>query len=794
MEKIAKVIAGEVVEMAVKIAATTNVIPALARALVSMRRARPRPTTISRPGLAATSCSIQRTTTRYAGATTRESATRLLLASAPMAKPFTSATSGSPTTTLAPSITGGASTIGDKPAPLDQQGEGPVCHPAGERCRGRRPAHTGSRSTSSAQSAGSATASTQRSSSSTSLPSVSLRRTQLGWGFPAKTAPPRGSEAGSVGQRPCTKALRGFVLSLCDGLGAALEAWRDMPCDIVSAASENDPHCIAVTAHRHQAATQLVDMRAIEASVLRKLLGSASFDFFLLAAGTPHMQLSRLASDKSGLEGRDSSLFWEFVRIKGLLKDIARDMSVRFFFLLENVVPTNVKDLKDMEVALDVAAVEVDSAQMGWHRRPRVWFANFALPRCLHKFLDTRGKQTTLAIPAAARRLGPMGPIFRGRFFPRYLRESGTKQFPEGRFPCLTCPLRPGMIPRGLDRVEPSVRERCLQDDWIYPAWHFERSALTWAGDCWQRPTPEQWEELFHLPRAYTFEGLPDCPKQRELARLRMLGNTWDVKVVRCFYYGLLESIGQPIPASFFDTVADIDADLTIADPYEELWGKTQQDFVDTYLRYIPEPLASLAWPFRHLLDPPDENPFLAWAAKQGLYSGGLYFPSLQEFSRHGASAAQADRQTGFHASRHGWPRVVPWGFSAENHFLFSKQFSDHPYDMEIDLPTGAGLRHALVPLYRHCARSQVRHHPKATSSSRQTPGPRRGRSRVHVREDPARGRAAPRWFPPLLVRLLRVAGHNPMRAPRHWLRHPWPYRVPAHLPPFAPSFSTYRS
>ena len=90
----------------------------------------------------------------------------------------------------------------------------------------------------------------------------------------------------------------------------------------------------------------------------------------------------------------------------------------------------------------------------------------------------------------------------------------------------------------------------------------------------------DSWKKLFHLPRAYTFvEGLRDCPKQRELARLRMLGNTWDVKVVRCFYYGLLESIGQATPASFFDTVADIDADLTIADPYEELWGKTQQGF-----------------------------------------------------------------------------------------------------------------------------------------------------------------------------------------------------------------------
>ena len=103
--------------------AATIVIPALARVLararlfVSMRRARPGPTTISRPGLAATSCSKQRTTTRCAGATTRGSATRPWPASAPMAKPFTSATSGSLTTMLAPSITRGASTIGDKPAP-----------------------------------------------------------------------------------------------------------------------------------------------------------------------------------------------------------------------------------------------------------------------------------------------------------------------------------------------------------------------------------------------------------------------------------------------------------------------------------------------------------------------------------------------------------------------------------------------------------------------------------------------------------------------------------------------------
>ena len=48
-------------------------------------------------------------------------------------------------------------------------------------------------------------------SSCSSSRAKKMRRTQLGWGCPAKTAPPGGSEAGSVGQRPCTKTLRGFV-------------------------------------------------------------------------------------------------------------------------------------------------------------------------------------------------------------------------------------------------------------------------------------------------------------------------------------------------------------------------------------------------------------------------------------------------------------------------------------------------------------------------------------------------------------------------------------------------------
>ena len=133
------------------------------------------------------------------------------------------------------------------------------------------------------------------------------------------------------------------------------------------------------------------------------------------------------------------------MRIKELLKDIARDVSVRFFFL-ENGVPTNIKDLKDMEVALDVAAVKADPAQMGWNRRPRIWF-EFCLVPMSAQVLG-QGASKRLAILAAARRLGPMEPIFRCRFFPRYLRVR-NQTVSRGQVPVLDLPLAARDDPMG---------------------------------------------------------------------------------------------------------------------------------------------------------------------------------------------------------------------------------------------------------------------------------------------------------------------------------------------------------
>ena len=72
---------------------------------------------------------------------------------------------------------------------------------------------------------------------------------------------------------------------------------------------------------------------------------------------------------------------------------------------------------------------------------------------------------------AAARRLPDLECIFNSGLFPKFLRGASLKAFPEGRLPCLSKPLRPGMFPQG----------------WKKPRREFEIAATTTSAS--SRPT-----------------------------------------------------------------------------------------------------------------------------------------------------------------------------------------------------------------------------------------------------------------------------------------------------------------
>ena len=166
---------------------------------------------------------------------------------------------------------------------------------------------------------------------------------------------------------------------------------------------------------------------------------------------------------------------------------------------------------------------------LGHHRRNRVWIFNWALIGGAAKwFSENSAGRLELFIPFSARRLPDLGTIFRSGFFPRLFRGSATKDYPEGKFPCLTCPLRPGMEPWGKAAASPEAVAKAEADGGIYQPYHYEPQVLLWKGDRSRRPNSSEWEEMMGYPRAWTdVPELPKAPHRRELARLRLLGNAW---------------------------------------------------------------------------------------------------------------------------------------------------------------------------------------------------------------------------------------------------------------------------
>ena len=464
--------------------------------------------------------------------------------------------------------------------------------------------------------------------------------------------------------------------------------WTDLPVEVMHARSEIDEHALAVTGHRVPHATALGDLMHITKSTIMNLIRRHQPDFCFVSAGTPCKQLSRAAVDSSGLEGKDSKLFWAFRDVLAFTTAAAREAGCPCFWLWENVAMQE-EWLSQAESALGEEAVYIDAACFGHHRRRRVWIFNWDIQDQTAKWLRATpcGRQEVF-VPFSARRLPDLGRIFRSSFFPRRLRSSGTRDFPEGKFECLTCPLRPGMVPWGLRSASEWATERAQAEGFVYQPYHYEDAVLLWSGQEFRRPNSAEWEELFGFPRAWTdVPGLPVKPEEREIARLRLLGNSWHVPCAKLLLVSLLAFLQVPVEAASLDRIIVQSVGAEDCQPVHDLFGKSGNEFVVGYLKAVPSPLGPLAMQFSHLFSPPSECDFLVWAKREGCYLPGLYLSTLQEHSRPGVNAIASARQPGIHLARHGFPRVVPFGLTPQEHLQHAKDLVEHPLDTHHDLP-----------------------------------------------------------------------------------------------------------
>ena len=150
------------------------------------------------------------------------------------------------------------------------------------------------------------------------------------------------------------------VLSLFDGIACARVALERVGIPVEKYyASEIEKDAIKITQKNYPDIIQLGDVR----NVIKEMVGKVD----LIIGGSPCQDLSIAKSDRKGLKGERSSLFFEYVR---LLEEIRPE-----YFILENVASMKRSDMWAMTRCLyDIFPTMIDAALVSAQHRERYFW------------------------------------------------------------------------------------------------------------------------------------------------------------------------------------------------------------------------------------------------------------------------------------------------------------------------------------------------------------------------------------------------------------------------------------
>lgn len=167
------------------------------------------------------------------------------------------------------------------------------------------------------------------------------------------------------------------VLSLFDGVGTAFLALERAGIKIKNYySSEIDKSALMVQNHHYSGDSrfhQIGDVRAID--------GLKYLDVDLIILGSPCTQLSSINPiDRSGLNGPDSGLFYEAIRIMDDLT-MFQSPNDQLYFLMENVASMSKVDRDKITIELsrmfpDLKMLKIDSALIAPSHRRRLYWTN----------------------------------------------------------------------------------------------------------------------------------------------------------------------------------------------------------------------------------------------------------------------------------------------------------------------------------------------------------------------------------------------------------------------------------
>lgn len=171
-----------------------------------------------------------------------------------------------------------------------------------------------------------------------------------------------------------------IVLSLFDGISCGQLALKRANINVDKYyASEIDKYAINITQKHFPNTIQIGDVRNIDTTFFNEPID-------LLIGGSPCQNLS-IAGDKKGLEGSESKLFYEYLR---LLKDLKPK-----YFLLENNSSMSLDNKNKISDLMGIQPIEINSAFFSGQQRKRLYWTNINFDKsfedkniCVEQILD----------------------------------------------------------------------------------------------------------------------------------------------------------------------------------------------------------------------------------------------------------------------------------------------------------------------------------------------------------------------------------------------------------------------
>jgi len=287
------------------------------------------------------------------------------------------------------------------------------------------------------------------------------------------------------------------VLSLFDGLGGARVALKNVDAPVEYLASEIDPYAIKVHRRNYPDTQHIGDVK--------QLSGQSVGPVDLLVGGSPCQDLSRAKKGGLGLEGPNSNLFYEYVRMLEETKPR--------YFVFENVASMKPGVKERISEIFGVKPIMIDAKDVSAQNRKRYFWTNIPvdLPRgkdikvqdVLEKEVDPKYLHTDKAQAYMNRRVRD------GRTHLDFGHHTDARTQQKSR--TLTANLRKGVPYNVL--IDESGRMRKF--------------------------TPTEVERLAGVPEGYT-EGVSNTQ------RYKMLGNGFQIQVMEHILSGIPKAAGKP--------------------------------------------------------------------------------------------------------------------------------------------------------------------------------------------------------------------------------------------------------